>query len=237
MKKILIAALLGTAMFLAGCSNASPSIPDSADTSSSSKSEAAETSESSEITDSSEATAFPQTLEDVARLYSFSIDGTSISLPATFDDMRTVDLTLDDVITSDTVRANTYSGIRLHNSKGAEFKVDLYGSKDTDVAMDQSKIVHIDVKEKDAEALGIHFETADGITFGDSIDKAVRLYGGTLKDNESGPSLYYRFTEEMAKQGLIGQDQSLSAFEENCAFYADKDGKINHIVMTYNPEP
>ena len=232
MKKLLISVLLCMSLFIAGCGDVSPSTTDSVDYSSSSA--VANSNDSSKNT---KTLALPKNLDELAQKYCFKINGIAISLPTTYDEMRTVGYSTDGYITSDTVKANTVTGSEIHNSDGLRMNIELFGSKDSDVSREEAKIISVDVRDINGYAQGIIFETADGISLGDSIEKVEQLYGEKRKEIElsgGGFKVDTSFALKMKEQGIIDQDQYSSIAHEGLSFTADKSGTINHIYMTFD---
>ena len=176
-----------------------------------------------------EGSAFPKTFEELDAVNSFTINETTISLPTTFDEMRTVGLSLDGYITSDTIRANGIAGMEVYNSDGASLKIDVFGDKAKDVPRDDAKIIGIDIDQAQLDKLGVNFAGPGGIKLGDSIYDVQKLFGGTVKEN----SITYRLTYLMSEKGYIEKDQVLSPFFEELLFVADENGNITRMKIKY----
>ena len=181
-----------------------------------------------------EGSDFPETFEELAEIYSFTVDGTAIHLPTTFDEMKTVGLSQDGYITSNKIRANTITGMELYNSEGAAMKIDVFGDEKKDVLKKEAKIIKIDVTKEAIDELGIDFTAAGGFRMGDSIYDVQKRYGGkVVEETPERLALSCRFTFLMAEKGCIDDSKILSPFFEDFTIHADQDGCINHIVLKY----
>ena len=229
MKRILLTMIFGCALIFAGCGSAATEDEPA---------EAADetvAAEPAETTAAAEGSALPQNVGDLAEIYSFTVNGTKIALPTDLEGMRALGVSLDGYVTTDVVHPETITGISLYDDSQNDLKVDLYGNDDTDVSLDEAKVISIDLSEEDAAALGFDFTAANGLTFGDSIDEAIRLYGGEKKEDSNGVYVCCRFTNLMAEQGLIGEDEVLSPSFEGYSIFADANGNINRFKLTYCP--
>lgn len=185
-----------------------------------------------------EGSAAPQTLDDVAKIYSFSVDGNTVSLPASVEDMKAAGFGFDGYSDEDKLQANAFAGIYLsYNGSDAykSLKADIYGDKTDRVPFKDGKIARISIDKDREETMGIEFKTADGIAVGDPVQKVLDLYGTPTNDNGKD-LLNYFFTTDMAKKGLIEEAQKMSPATDKLAINYDGDGIITAITMAYLPE-
>ncbi len=225
MRKIrkLLSAVLMTAVLISG--TAVPVFVEAADSAAESVAEEVKT----------EPRIGPKTLEDVARVYSFSIDDTAISLPASPGQMKAAGFGFDRYSEADIVPANTLAGVKLNH--GAEAPDDqcldaaVYGSRDQNVSITAAKVASVSIKKEQAEAMGILFKNGDGIALGDPVSKVRDLYGKPSEDTGNN-EIRYQFTRDMYNAKLIKKSQ---VFYELFQVSYDGSGMITGITMTYLP--
>lgn len=168
-------------------------------------------------------------LDPVSRIYTFTLNGDTYTLPCRVTDFTENGWDLG----GGTLDANTYArtiGFHKGGSEYVTFEV-MNDTEEDGVELAKLKVVSVKVEQSFADADGNEFETLDGLHLGMTLDEVKALYGEPSTEKSS--YIGYHFQEQYEIDTLRGLGDAYAG-EDSLYLYKGSDSDIvNRIELQF----
>lgn len=168
-------------------------------------------------------------LDPVSRIYTFTLNGDTYTLPCRVTDFTENGWDLG----GGTLDANTYArtiGFHKGGSEYVTFEV-MNDTEEDGVELAKLKVVSVKVEQSFADAEGNEFETLDGLHLGMTLDEVKALYGEPSTEKSS--YIGYHFQEQYEIDTLRGLGDAYIG-EDSLYLYKGSDSDIvNRIELQF----
>lgn len=168
------------------------------------------------------------TLDDIADIYKFTLDGKTYALPCDLQDL------LDDGWTTrlidpstDTMSARTYSSMILYKGDSM-VSFCIANFEETEITVSQSKVIKIEVSSND----NVAFQTGKGLKIGDDFTRVTELYGSETYGSYDDGVEYCYLRQLGMQENIIGIMKEYT-LEDYFKVQWDSSGKIDYIEMKF----
>ena len=168
-------------------------------------------------------------LDPVSRIYTFTLNGVTYTLPCQVTDFTENGWNLG----SGTLDANTYARtIGFHNggSEYVTFEV-MNDTEEDGVELANLKVVSVKVTQSFVDVDGNEFVTADGLHLGMTLDEVKELYG--VPSSEKSSYIGYHFQDRYETDGLRGLGDAYVGEDSLYAYTEEGSDIVIRIELQY----
>lgn len=168
------------------------------------------------------------TIEDIADIYRFTLDGKSYAMPCGFQEL--LDDGWDPGLADpevDTLEAQSYSVYTLYKGEKS-VSVAVANFRESTILLGQGTVIEVTVFTEDK----VEFQTGKGLKIGDNASNITELYGSETYSN-SDNIIEYRYLRQLGYQDDLMGIMREYTLEDCFRIQWDSSDKINYIQMKY----